>query len=74
MSCAESVPVDELALRDAVSGDGLLLTEHGGEEWELHAVHAGHARCLGRSLSTVAALHVLDGLDLVRDSLRAAAI
>jgi hypothetical protein len=69
-----SAPVDELALRLAVIGDGLLLIPDGDENCELHVVHAGRARCLGRGMCTVAALRVLDELDLRRERRGAAVI
>jgi hypothetical protein len=61
---AERVPVDELAVRDAVIANGLMLIPLSNDQCELHAIHGGYAHCFGTALRTSDALRIVDELDV----------
>lgn len=55
--------VDSLDVRDAVIGDGLMLTKDSQQRWVLHSLEAGRASKVGRFVSAAEALSRLDQLD-----------
>jgi hypothetical protein len=55
--------VDSLDVRDAVIGDGLMLTKDSERRWVLHSLEAGHANQVGRFVTAAEALSRLDQLD-----------
>jgi hypothetical protein len=55
--------VDSLDVRDAVIGDGLMLTKDSQQRWVLHSLEAGRASTVGRFVTAAEALSRLDQLD-----------
>jgi hypothetical protein len=55
--------VDSLDVRNAVIGDGLMLTKGRDHRWVLHALEGGRAKQVGRFTSAAEALSRLDQLD-----------
>jgi hypothetical protein len=55
---------DSLNLRDAVFGDGLILTEDESNRYVLHTLEAGQSRLLGVFTSPADALSALDAYEL----------
>ena len=57
------VAVDELSVRGAVIGDGLMLRRDGREAVTIHTVEGGRARLLGSFPTAAEAWRALDDLD-----------
>lgn len=55
--------VDSLNVREAVIGDGLMLSQH-GNRIQLHTVGQGRAELIGTYENAAAALAALDAIDL----------
>lgn len=56
--------VDALDIRDAVIGDGVMLTQNEDREFVLHMLGAGRAKLIGAFDSPGAAMNALDALEL----------
>jgi hypothetical protein len=62
---AEGLTVDALNVRDAVFGDGLLLTRDEEHRWALYSLGSGRVDLLGKFDHAAHALSVLDMLEPV---------
>jgi hypothetical protein len=56
--------VDALDIRDAVIGDGVMLTQNADREFVIHMLGAGRAELVGAFTSPAEAMNALDALDL----------
>jgi hypothetical protein len=60
---ARGLPLDSLDLRDAVIGDGLMLSRDSEDRWVLHSLEGGRAQHLGTFADVAQALRLLDSLE-----------
>ena len=70
---SKDVVVDELSLRGAVIGDGLMLRGRGGDGVSLHTITGGRAVLLGQVATAAEAWSALDELDAPATALEQAA-